>query len=230
MGGEEVRLWIDRWLPALPSGHPSPSGGVSMTRSTREETIEHLFLLCPWVNSIWFGGALTYIIQLGSFSSWGVWLHAVFTSNLGSLASKDRVQTYVLVTCWHIWKSRCDYVFNQVPIIPSKVIMGIGISVAEFFNARLVPENSQTVDRGWVRQICRWTPHVSPFVKLNVDASWSRLNNSGFAAVVARDARGDFIAAVRYPIFASCVAMAEALALLRGCELAVSLNFSSVIF
>ncbi|KAM2750524.1 hypothetical protein EV2_029295 [Malus domestica] len=63
-------------------------------------------------------------------------------------------------------------------------------------------------------------PSVSTFVKVHVDASWSRLNNSRFVAVVAQDARGEFIAAARYHISASCVAMAEALALLCGCELA----------
>ena len=65
---------------------------------------------------------------------------------------------------------------------------------------------------------------------MNVDASWSRVNRSGFAAVVARDAGGDFIAAARYPFSASCVAMAEAVAILRGCELAASLGLRSVVF
>ncbi|CAN6587433.1 unnamed protein product [Malus baccata var. baccata] len=361
MGGEEVRLWVDRWLPALPSGHPSPVGEVAVTRNTRvssiicsssrtwdfafllpflsegecaaisntpignpqrkdrliwaptrngnysvksgylwlqlhsltlrdhrstwsravpellwkgiwrirvppkvrnflwsslhnalatvavlfrrrssptpicpiclcqEESIVHLFLSCPWVLSIWSGGALKYNIQVGSLSTWGAWLLDVFTSNLGSSASKEWVLTYVAFTCWHIWKSRCDFVFNQVHIIPSKIILGIELSVADFLNANSAPEILRAVDRGLVRQPGRWIPPVSPFVKLNVDASWSRVSKAGFAAVVARDARGEFIAAVRYPIFASCVAMAEALALLRGCELAVSLNISSVI-
>ncbi|CAN6700215.1 unnamed protein product [Malus baccata var. baccata] len=281
MGGEEVRLWVDRWLPALPSGHPSPVGEVAVTRNTRvssiicpssrtwdfefllpflsagecaaisntpignprrkdrlilestrngnysvksgylwlqlhslslrdhcspwsrsvpellwkgiwrirvppkEESIVHLFLSCPWVLSIWSGGALKYNIQVGSLSSWGAWLLDVFTSNLGSSASKEWVLTYVAFTCWHIWKSRCDYVFNQVNIIPSKIIMGIELSVADFLNANSAPEILQAVDHGRVRQPCRWTPPVSPFVKLNVDASWSRVSKAGFAAVVA---------------------------------------------
>ncbi|CAN6675863.1 unnamed protein product [Malus baccata var. baccata] len=121
------------------------------------------------------------------------------------------------------------WALRRVHIIPSKIILGIELSVADFLNANSAPEILRAVDRGLVRQPGRWTPPVSPFVKLNVDASWSRVSKAGFAAVVARDARGEFIAAVRYPIFASCVAMAEALALLRGCELAVSLNISSVI-
>lgn len=34
-----------------------------------EETIEHLFLQCPWVNVIWFCGALNYRIDGESISS-----------------------------------------------------------------------------------------------------------------------------------------------------------------
>ena len=87
----------------------------------------------------------------------------------------------------------------------------------------------RTVSSGQ-RPLVQWCPPPSPFVKINVDASWSKASNSGFAGVVARGADGKFVAAARHSICAKSVAEAEALALLHGCELGVSLGLRSVIF
>ena len=120
--------------------------------------------------------------------------------------------------------------FNHVPINPLHVLFGINHSVAEFTNARMAPVSGRVVESVSLRPVIRWTPPPPPFSKVNVDASWSRLNRLGFAVVVVRDAAGLFVAAARYAISASCVAVAEAMALLRGCELAASLGLISVIF
>ncbi|KAM1161465.1 hypothetical protein ACFX14_000605 [Malus domestica] len=42
MDRRHVRIWVDRWLPSLPSSHPIPRGAVSVTKDTLVET-----LLCP---------------------------------------------------------------------------------------------------------------------------------------------------------------------------------------
>lgn len=39
MGGKDVQVWVDKWLPSLPEGHPLPRGGVLMLRNTRVETL-----------------------------------------------------------------------------------------------------------------------------------------------------------------------------------------------
>lgn len=39
MGGEDVRVWVDIWLPSLPLGHPSLSGRVTVTRNTRVSSL-----------------------------------------------------------------------------------------------------------------------------------------------------------------------------------------------
>ncbi|KAB2635662.1 ribonuclease H protein [Pyrus ussuriensis x Pyrus communis] len=33
IGGEEVRVWVDKWLPFLPGGHPVPIGEVAVTKN-----------------------------------------------------------------------------------------------------------------------------------------------------------------------------------------------------
>lgn len=35
MDGCTVRLWVDRWLPSLPLGYPSPGGMMLVTKDTR---------------------------------------------------------------------------------------------------------------------------------------------------------------------------------------------------
>nr|XP_008350051.1 uncharacterized protein LOC103413362 [Malus domestica] len=78
--------------------------------------------------------------------------------------------------------------------------------------------------------VSSWSPPAAPFCKVNVDASWSKLAKSGFVGVVVRNEVGEFVAAARFAIAASCAALAEAYALLRGCEVGSSLGLSSVIF
>lgn len=51
----------------------------------------------------------------------------------------------------------------------------------------------------------------------------------GFAGVVAGDSEGNFLAACRYNVKATSVAMVEALAILHGCELGIYMGWNSVI-
>ena len=206
---------------------PSPICPICLGQ---EKTIEHLFLQCPWVVSVWANGALNFLCRRSDCSNWVRWWLSVFSTNLGSSESSVWVLSYVAFSCWHIWRSQCDFVFNNVPVNSARTLMGISNAVAEFFNAWSAPVGLSTADHGRGGQAVFWSPPSSPFTKVNVDASWSRLNASGFVAVVVRDAKGVFIAAARYPLSASCVALAEAIALLRGCELAISLGLSLAIF
>ncbi|KAM1354663.1 hypothetical protein PS2_028774 [Malus domestica] len=74
-----------------------------------------------------------------------------------------------------------------------------------------------------------WLPHSSPCYKINVDASWSKVPQSGFVSMVIRDAGGRFVAAARYAILSLNVATAEVVALLHGGGLGSSLGCNSII-
>lgn len=52
---------------------------------------------------------------------------------------------------------------------------------------------------------------------------------AGFAGVVARKSDGSFLAACRYRITATSAALAEAKAILHGCELGIFRGWHSVI-
>lgn len=39
MGGRDVCLWVDKWIPSLPVGHSLSRGGVAVSRNTRVEAL-----------------------------------------------------------------------------------------------------------------------------------------------------------------------------------------------
>ncbi|KAM2524302.1 hypothetical protein PS1_031040 [Malus domestica] len=39
MNGKEVRVWVDRWIPSIPSGRPSPLGTVHVSRNLRVNSL-----------------------------------------------------------------------------------------------------------------------------------------------------------------------------------------------
>ncbi|XP_070672100.1 uncharacterized protein [Malus domestica] len=181
--------------------------------------MEHLFLLCPWVVAIWFGGALNYRVAREGITSWASWLQAVFTLSLGYSAEMKWVQSYVAFTCWSIWKARCNFVFNQVPINPMSVLREVAFAVGSYWEAGGFLQIGRLVVPARQILVPRWIPPTSPFIKINVDASWSKVSKSGFAGVVLHTEGGSFVAAARYAILSPNVAAAEACVLLRGCEL-----------
>ncbi|CAN6557042.1 unnamed protein product [Malus baccata var. baccata] len=196
---------------------------------SHDETIEHLFLTCPWVEPVWFGGALNYKIDRAAIHSWVEWLSAVWSSSFVPSNHADWMRSYIAYTCWVIWKTRCDFVFNKVPIYPSKVLFAISTAVGSFLAAKVSLGVSRSAGSGGVDLGSRWCAPTSPLFKINVDASWSKVSKLGFAGVVIRAAEGRFVAAARYPISAPSAAAAEALALLRGCDLGVALGINEVI-
>ncbi|KAM1127829.1 hypothetical protein ACFX13_038573 [Malus domestica] len=39
MSGDQTRIWVDRWLPKIPMGHPTPIQGISMDKNQRVSSI-----------------------------------------------------------------------------------------------------------------------------------------------------------------------------------------------
>ncbi|KAM2541652.1 hypothetical protein TB2_021191 [Malus domestica] len=206
----------------------SPSPSCPLCRSA-DETVEHVFLHCPWVAAVWFGGALNYKVDAASIDSWALWLQAVLSSNRGSSANRKWFQAYVAFTCWFIWKARCDYLFNQVSINPSKVIFSLLTAFGNYLHAVSNLGVARPVSGSREVARVRWCPPSSHFVKINVDASWFKFSRMGFAGVVARQEGGLFQAAVRSSLLAPSSLVVESIAILRGCELGALLGFNSVI-
>ncbi|XP_048435986.1 uncharacterized protein LOC125475314 [Pyrus x bretschneideri] len=186
-------------------------------------------LLCPWVEPIWFGGPLSYRVNRASISTLPAWVLSFFGSNLGSKDEIARILMYLAVTCWHIWKSRCSYIFDHLSLDPNRVIMATLTSVQGFLEATEASVGRPQRACSHPRPPACWGPPCSPFLKVNVDASWEAQSKGGYAGVVIRDHEGKFVAAKRGRVGATSVAAAEAAAILLGCELAVELELDCII-
>lgn len=62
--------------------HCSPSPLCPICHA-HDESVEHLLLLCPWVEPIWFGGILSYRMNRASFTSLATWLSLLSRLNWG---------------------------------------------------------------------------------------------------------------------------------------------------
>lgn len=133
---------------------------------------------------------------------------------------------------WHIWKTWCDYVFNQLPIKSTKVLMAISNLLEAFSVARGDLGDIGTSVSAKVGLVPSWSLHAAPFYKVNVDASWSMLTKTSFVGVgvMVRATEGDLFAVARYAITTPSAALVEAFALLRGCKVGSFLGLICVVF
>ncbi|KAB2625965.1 hypothetical protein D8674_017625 [Pyrus ussuriensis x Pyrus communis] len=148
---------------------PSPSCPICLDQ---DESVEHMLLLCPWVEPIWFGGPLNYRVNRADISNLPAWVSSFIESNLGSKEEIDRILANVAFTCWHIWKTRCNFVYDHKRILPNHVIMAIVTSVNGFMVANGASEGRPQRVLAHSSHPARWAPPCHPFMKLNVDASW----------------------------------------------------------
>ena len=164
-----------------------------------------------------------------SLPSWSDWIQGVFSPNLCNSEDIMWRQSYIVFTCWCFWKARCDFVFNGVSINPSKVLAAISAAVSSFFGARGMDGARREGVGRRVSPVERWCAPAFPFVKINVDASWSKASKKGFVGLIVRDMESKFVAAARHPITAPSAAAVEASALLHGCRLGAELGVRYVI-
>ena len=205
----------------------SPSPICPICKS-QNESIMHLFLRCPWVEMIWFGGTLSLRPQRSLGDNWASWLLMMFDSDLGSKVERIRRLSIIAQTCWQLWKARCDFLLNNQKINPRRVMEAISSSVSTYndsMQANILPSPLRLSS---VDGVIRWSPPTQGMIKINVDESWLARDGGDFTGVVARDGLGRFLAASRLQIKASSVAQAEAMAILHGCNLGIKYGWSSV--
>ncbi|KAB2601289.1 hypothetical protein D8674_002294 [Pyrus ussuriensis x Pyrus communis] len=173
--------------------------------------------------------ALGYKMDRLSLPSWSDWIQGVFSPNLCNSEDIMWRQSYIVFTCWCIWKARCDFVFKGVPINPLKVLAAVSAMVSSFGGAKAKAGDRGGGDGRRNFQVMRWCAPAYPYVKINVDASWSKASKMGFVGLIVRDMESKFVAAARHPITAPSAAAAEAYALLQGCMLGAELGVRYVI-
>lgn len=73
-------------------------------------------------------------MDIAGIQSWVLWLQAILSSNLGSMTNKNWVQSYVVFSYWFIWKAHYDFVFSQVSINPTKVVLALSNAMGSFLD------------------------------------------------------------------------------------------------
>lgn len=90
-----------------------------------EETIEHLFLLCPWTAPIWFGLQISLVPTVITTSNIYLWLDRFLE---GDSASNPDLGTYLsnaITALWYIWKARNLKIFEYTNPNPYEVMFSI---------------------------------------------------------------------------------------------------------
>ncbi|CAN6707714.1 unnamed protein product [Malus baccata var. baccata] len=203
-----------------------------------DESVDHMLLKCPWVEGVWFEGMLSIRAHRQQASNWANWLLLMLELTNGSREVRIMLLSYIAFTCWHIWKSRCDFLFNNLNLNPRRVLDDISLSVSVFKDSiptsgtSMVPSprnGDGALPSPRIGEVeVRWAPPNPGTIKINVDASWVASSGMGYTGAVARNSEGGFMAACRYRIRANSVAMAEALAILHGCELGATKGWDSI--
>lgn len=122
-----------------------------------EESVEHLFILCPWVKLVWFGSALNLKINQDQISTWADWLIDISRIARGSKSKVNWKLSYIGFTCWQIWKVICNALFNQVPGNPWQVVISISNMAGAFTKASThcsTPLSSVTQPLMWYYGLC----------------------------------------------------------------------------
>ena len=161
-------------------------------------------------------------------SSWLEWV--LSASNVHGGLNDDMLSllSYVTFTCWHIWKARCNLLYNNSQLNPTQIICAISNSAGAFFD--VVRRNQELpVLRTEAIQASRYATPPTQFTKINVNASWYALTSAGFIGIVLRDVVGSFVAAIRHAITTPCVGAAEVVAISKGCEFGLALGIHKII-
>ncbi|KAM0957400.1 hypothetical protein ACFX2A_026060 [Malus domestica] len=101
-----------------------------------EETTEHLLLKCPWVEALWFRGALNSKVNRADVSCWWQWFEDLLRSDQWATQERKWLLAYVGFTCWRIWKTRCNFIIKHSTINLAQTLFVVNNDVGVFFAAR----------------------------------------------------------------------------------------------
>ncbi|XP_028945660.1 uncharacterized protein [Malus domestica] len=290
LNGKDTRLWVDRWLPSLPLGHPIPSSPTSVTLNTKVSS-----LICPSTKSwdieflrpfisevelkaiydiplgncsrrdrlIWTSSRLgNYSVRSGYH-----WIHSsweltrapasVVTSTLGTSFWKAiwhakappkirhflwRAVSEALATVGGLFKRRsasspmCPICKTQEESVLHLLLRCPWVEPIWYggpLGLRRVGEGVSSYHH-WLSVLINHTPNLqdrSRLLSVIAFSCWYIWKFDGMArlAAVLRDHNGLFVAAHKWSIGAPFVVFAEALAMLKGCELAAELGFRWIV-
>lgn len=160
-----------------------------------EETIEHIFFLCPW--TIWFGLQLCPVPSHLIISHFGDWFDSILNANWCVGEDRKTLVCYIMLTLWQIWKARNAKLFEEKDPNPTWVLHAIKISYLKSQN-----NISTLANVSWPIPIQRksqphWRSPRGNLIKFNIDAHFNLASRKGFEGVVARQNLGYLVVGSR---------------------------------
>lgn len=135
---------------------------------SHEESIEHTLLLCPWVDAVWFGPPLGLSICKHRVTTLDDWVLQFYQAT-SSKTEKDRLFTLVGFLCWSIWKCRCSFVYQGIPLSPIVAIESALVLLNEYLESRSAHTSLQATQPS--PSSSSWTPPLIHQIKINCDAA-----------------------------------------------------------
>lgn len=76
------------------------------------ETTKHLLFGCMWAQQLWRRSQGT-VQPVSSTISFEEWLNPCTNAQGGNMAQSSARCLLTMLTCWHVWKARCRFVFDN---------------------------------------------------------------------------------------------------------------------
>ncbi|KAM0959600.1 hypothetical protein ACFX2I_024666 [Malus domestica] len=244
MSGDQTRIWVDRWLPNIPIGHPIPILGISMDANQSVSSIIQPDF-CGWqwesIEGIISMARLEAISLTHVGNSRVHWRHNKISSREDVPPPQFVHYATNKMNQWSMFfpfahgrfkfglKDRCKTIFNRKHPPPIRTIHAIVGDVELFLKAKALAHipsvpHSQTPDH---RRSC--TPPPPHMLKINVDVSCKTGCGRGAVGVVMMDYLGRCLAVKSKEKAAQSVYVVEAMAVIEGCLLAHQQNLSQVV-
>ncbi|XP_050238048.1 uncharacterized protein LOC126687531 [Mercurialis annua] len=152
------------------------------------ESMVHMLFLCPFSQRIWFASPLG--LRKLNFPS--LPFHLLWRYLTTALISQDpskKLLNLCCFVCWFIWKSRNKLQFEHEQQCALKVMHAAVAAYSEYAGINPDSLSSYSVNNNIIVQDA-WVAPPPGFIKLNYDASTSRVHHCGFVAAIARDSNG----------------------------------------
>ncbi|CAN1860132.1 Putative ribonuclease H protein At1g65750 [Linum perenne] len=181
---------------------------------TMVETIDHILRSCPIANEVWRKIAPINLFPSFFNTNFDVW----WNDNMKNSSWKVQFG----VTCWTLWRSRNERVFQNTQLCPDSMSRQI-----QFWNQTVTKSLEEVAQIRSLNPRVRetreisWQPADSPWYTLNTDGSRS-IHGMATAGGAVRNNHGDMIKAFSMNMGGCSITRAEIRGIIEGMKLAWS--------
>ncbi|OMO88682.1 reverse transcriptase [Corchorus capsularis] len=193
-----------------------------------DQSVEHILLQCPWVETVWFG-VLGLKVDRGSITSLDDWFLAVVSNMKGTREEIDQLGTKIAFTMWVIWKCRCENVFQNRVVDPFQCVQRSQNAIWNFIKTKTecASNKRKTCNASRVPEV--WSPPNPHFLKFNCDGSFAVEGGKASIAVVVCNGDNGVLDGLAESTMANSALETEAKALLAAVKLVKSSNTHNAI-